>query len=212
MLDLKEIQDYAEAHSSPENELLKKISRETHLYVMHPRMLSGHLQGLLLSMLSGMLAPDRILEIGTYTGYSAICLAQGLKPGGELITIEHDAELEERATGYFAEAGLASTIRMMIGDGKTLVPGLEGFFDLVFIDADKKDYPVLYQLVMEKIRPGGYILADNVLWGGKIFGDVAAADRDTRGIKEFNRMVTNDERAENLLLPFHDGLMLIRRK
>jgi caffeoyl-CoA O-methyltransferase len=211
-MDGIEFLEYAEAHSSPESELLKKISRETHLFVMHPRMLSGHLQGLLLSMLSGMLAPERILEIGTYTGYSAICLAQGLKPGGELITIEHDPELEERATAYFAEAGLASTIRMIIGDGKTVVPRLEGFFDLVFIDADKKDYPGLYLLAMDKTRSGGYILADNVLWGGKILGEAAAADRDTRGIQEFNRMVANDERAENLLLPFHDGLMLIRRK
>jgi predicted O-methyltransferase YrrM len=209
---MDEIMEYAEAHSSHESELLRRINRETHLYVMHPRMLSGPLQGGLLRMLSCMIRPKRILEIGTYTGYSALCLAEGLAENGELITIEHDPELEARATGYFREAGMDQRIRMMIGEAETLIPALNGDFDLVFIDADKRDYPRIYSLVMEKTKAGAFILADNVLWAGKVLRDVPDSDRDTHGIRQFNALVTKDERAENVLLPFHDGLMLIRRK
>jgi predicted O-methyltransferase YrrM len=205
------LESYAEAHSSPEDALLQRINRETHLYVMHPRMLSGHLQGALLKMIACMLRPQRILEIGTYTGYSAICLSQGLAEVGELITIEHDPELEERASGYFKEAGLQNRIKMIIGEAGDIIPSLSGSFDLVFIDADKRDYPALYSLAMEKVQVGGFILADNVLWAGKVLNEPASNDYDTRGIQEFNQLVLNDKRAENLLLPFHDGLMMIRK-
>jgi caffeoyl-CoA O-methyltransferase len=206
------VSEYASDMSSPESELLKKINRETHLYVMHPRMLSGHIQGAFLRMLSLMIRPRRILELGTYTGYSAICLAQGLQPGGELITIEHDPELEERASGYFREAGLNHCIRMITGEAITILQGLDGQFDLVFLDADKKDYPALYETLIEKTTSGGFIIVDNVLWGGKIFQPIAGSDKDSRGIAEFNKMAAADPGTENVLLPLHDGLMLIRKK
>jgi caffeoyl-CoA O-methyltransferase len=207
-----QLQEYAAAFSKPEMELLKKINRETHLHVMHPRMLSGHVLGAFLRMMSTMIKPARILEIGMYTGYSAICLAGGLLPGGEIITIEHDPELEEIASGYFREAGLEKQIRIQIGEAVSVIPKLKGMFDLVFIDADKRDYPDIYKLTIEKTCQGGYIIADNVLWGGKVFDEVRESDHDTQGIMKFNEIVRNDERVDNVLLPFRDGIMLIRKK
>ena len=204
--------EYAEAHTTAESELLQKINRETHLYVMHPRMLSGVIKGSLLRFISRMIRPQRNLEIGTYTGYSALCLAEGLQEQGELITIEHDPELEDRACGYFREAGKDGQIKMLMGEGIEVLNTVEGPFDLAFIDADKRDYPELYERVMEKVCPGGFILADNVLWGGKVLKDAPDADQDTNGMKRFNDRVQKDERAENVMLPFQDGLMLIRKK
>jgi predicted O-methyltransferase YrrM len=203
--------EYAEQMSSDEPELLRRLNRDTHLHVMHPRMLSGHIQGAFLSMLSHMIRPKRILEIGTYTGYSAICMHGGLQEGGEIITIEHDPELREMAEAYFSEAGIAASIRLINGEAEEVIASLEGEFDLCFLDADKRDYPKLYPLLMQRTRIGGYIIADNVLWSGKILKPPASGDRDTRGLQEFNLMVKKDQRADNLLLPFDDGLMMIRK-
>jgi len=203
------LQEYAEQHCSPESELLRKINRDTYAKVMMPRMLSGHLQGKVLSMISQMISPSRILEIGTYTGYSAICLASGLKANGKLITVDINEELEDRVRTYIKEAGLADKIDYRIGNATSLVPQLEETFDLVFIDADKENYSRYYDLVFDKIRVGGYILADNVLWSGKVLDQ--KPDKDTRAILEFNRKVQDDPRVENVLLPIRDGIMMIRK-
>jgi caffeoyl-CoA O-methyltransferase len=204
--------EYAQAMSKPESSVLSRLNRDTHLHVMHPRMLSGHIPGALLSLLSQMIQPQRILEIGTYTGYSCICLVNGLAPDGEIITIEHDPELREMALAYFDEAGILPQVQLLNGEAAAILSGLDGPFDLCFLDADKRDYTILYPLIMERLRPGGFLIADNVLWSGKVLEVAASGDKDTKGLQEFNLMVRNDERADNVLLPFHDGLMLIRKK
>lgn len=203
------IQRYAEQHTSEESPLLSRINRDTHAQVMMPRMLSGHLQGRLLAMISAMIHPRRILEIGTYTGYSALCLAEGLAPQGKLITLDINEELEGRVRKYIAEAGLQEAIDYRIGDAGTLIPGIDEVFDLVFIDADKERYSKYYDLVIDKIRPGGFILADNVLRDGKVLDE--KTDKDTRAIQEFNRKIHADPRVENVLLPVRDGIMLLRK-
>lgn len=207
-----ELWEYAMQMSKPESELLSRLNRDTHLHVMHPRMLSGHIPGALLSMLSQMIQPKSILEVGTFTGYSCICLAKGLADDGKIITIEHDPELREMAEEYFSEAGILSKITMITGEAVEAIGHLNGPFDLCFLDADKRDYPEIYPLLMERLCAGGYIIADNVLWSGKVLTSPASGDRDTKGLQEFNLMVRNDERADNVLLPFHDGIMLIRKK
>ncbi len=163
-----ELQQYVENHTSPESEVLKKLNRDTHVNVLKPRMLSGHLQGRLLAMISQMLRPQHILEIGTYTGYSAICLAEGLAANGTLHTIDVNAELEEMARRYFAEAGLTNKIKYYLGPALTIIPTLPYIFDLVFIDADKINNATYYDLVIDKVRSGGFIIIDNVLWSGKV--------------------------------------------
>lgn len=200
---------YAESHTSPETDLLKKINRDTHANVLKPRMLSGHLQGRFLSMLTRMIRPETILEIGTYTSYSAICLCEGLRPGGKLITIEKNEELEEKLKEYFRTAGLDKVIDLKIGNALRILPGLEGKFDLVFIDADKENYCNYYDLVIDKVASGGYILADNVLWSGKVIEP--SPDKDTKAILNFNLKVHNDKRVENVLLPIRDGIMVARK-
>ena len=203
---------YAEQHTTPEPALLHRINRETHLSVLRPRMLSGHQQGRLLAMFSKMLQPRQILEIGTYTGYSALCLAEGLQPGGTLHTIDINEELEERVRGYFAEAGLADSIRYHIGNALDIIPTLEATFDLVFIDADKINYATYYDLVIDKVRPGGVIIADNVLWSGKVLEKYRRKlDEDTKAVMDFNRKVHEDARVENILLPVRDGLLVARK-
>lgn len=204
-----ELAAYAEAHTSPETLLLKKINRDTHANVLKPRMLSGHLQGRFLSMISNMIRPSSILEIGTYTGYSAICLCEGLKPGGKLITIEKNEELEVKLKSYFKEAGLEQSIDLRIGDATKILQDLNGNFDLVFIDADKENYSNYFDLVIDKVPAGGYILADNVLWSGKVVD--GSNDKDTRAILAFNDKVHNDPRVENVLLPVRDGIMVARK-
>ena len=204
-----EIQRYAELHTSGETALLKSINRNTHAQVRQPRMLSGHLQGRLLAMLSGMIKPQRILEIGTYTGYSALCLAEGLVESGEIITIDINEELESRVREYINQSELKSKIDYRIGDAMILIPAINEMFDLVFIDADKKNYANYYDLVFEKVKVGGYILADNVLWSGKILAP--NPDQDTRAMLDFNKKIQEDPRVENLLLPVRDGIMLIRK-
>jgi caffeoyl-CoA O-methyltransferase len=203
------IQRYAEQHTSPESELLRKINRDTHAKVTMPRMLSGHLQGRFLAMISQMIRPHRILEIGTYTGYSALCLAEGLPPGGTLVTIDINEELEDKVRTYFEESGLADRIDYRIGDAATIIPSLGGQFDLVFIDADKENYSRYFDLVIDHVREGGIILADNVLWSGKVLQE--KPDKDTRAIIAFNRKIQEDRRVENILLPIRDGILMIRK-
>lgn len=206
------IETYASAHSQPESAILKKISRDTYANVLMPRMLSGHMQGNLLSMLSTMIQPEQILEIGTYTGYSAICLAHGLKENGKLHTIDINEELEDKVRSFFNEAGLTNIINYYIGDASTIIPTIQSTFDLVFIDADKKNYSVYYDLVFDKVRKGGYIIADNVLWSGKVLNVPEKMDADTKAIDAFNKKIHNDSRVEHMLLPVRDGLMIIRKK
>lgn len=203
------LQHYAEQHTSFETDLLKKIDRDTHAKVMMPRMLSGHLQGRVLSMISHMIRPQRILEIGTYTGYSAVCLAEGLQERGKLITIDINEELEDRVRDYFASSSYSDKIEYKIGNAVEVIPGLNETFDLVFIDADKERYSVYFDLIIDKVRTGGFILADNVLWSGKVLD--AKPDKDTRAILEFNKKIQDDPRVENVLLPIRDGIMLMRK-
>lgn len=204
-----EIQEYCEAHTSAENSLLKSINRDTHANVLMPRMLSGQLQGRLLAFISQMIKPERILEIGTYTGYSALCLAEGLTKTGKLITIDINEELETRVRKYFEQSAYNSQIDFRIGNALEIIPTLTDSFDLVFIDADKINYSKYYDLVIDKVKPGGFILADNVLWSGKILAP--NPDKDTRAILEFNRKVAEDARVENVLLPVRDGIMVARK-
>jgi caffeoyl-CoA O-methyltransferase len=203
------LQLYSEQHTSTESDLLKKINRDTHARILKPRMLSGHFQGRLLSMISHMVRPKAILEIGTYTGYSAICLAEGMADGGKLLTIDVNEELEHVVRTYFEEAGLTASIDYRIGNALNIIPSLTGPFDLVFIDADKENYAQYYDLVFNLVPLGGYILADNVLWSGKVLDE--RPDKDTRAILEFNKRVHLDPRVEHLLLPIRDGIMIVRK-
>jgi predicted O-methyltransferase YrrM len=203
---------YAEAHTSPESELLQQLNRNTRAHVVAPRMLSGHLQGRFLSMISRMIRPRRILEIGTYTGYSALCLAEGLTDDGQLITIDHNEELGPFARSYWQQSPLNAKIDLRIGLAADIIPTLDEPFDLVFIDADKRNNALYYDLVLDKLRPGGFILADNVLWSGKVIEPVRASDQDTPTVLAFNQMVQNDQRVENVLLPVRDGIMMIRKR
>ncbi len=202
-----ELMRYVERYSTPEEAYLWELDRDTQANVLMPRMLSGHLQGNLLAVFSRMIRPRRVLEIGTFTGYSAICLAQGLTDDGYVITIDVNEELEDMAKGAFAKAGLVDKIKQLVGDAREVVPPLTDTFDLVFIDADKASYGLYYQMVMPKVRKGGLIIADNVLWSGKVLAQ--NPDKDTKIIQAFNEMVQADERVVNTLLPVRDGLMLI---
>jgi predicted O-methyltransferase YrrM len=203
------LQAYSEDHTTVESDLLQKINRDTHAHVLSPRMLSGHLQGRVLSMISHMVRPARVLEIGTYTGYSALCLAEGLAPGGKLVTIDINEELEDRVRTYFKASAFEQQIDYRIGDARKIIPALSDTFDLVFIDADKASYGTYFDLVIDKVRPGGFMLADNVLWSGKVLNE--QPDKDTRVLLEFNRKINEDQRVENVLLPIRDGIMLIRK-
>jgi caffeoyl-CoA O-methyltransferase len=209
----EELQRYAEEHTSPESEILHKINRQTHLEVMKPRMLSGHMQGRLLSMFSQMIKPKQILEVGTYTGYSAVCLAEGLQPGGTLHTIDKNEELEDRVRDYFEEAELTEQINYYIGNALEIIPTIDATFDLVFIDADKINNARYYDMVIDRMATGGYIIADNVLWSGKVLAKYRKKlDEDTAALLEFNKKVHNDDRVENILLPIRDGLLVARKK
>ncbi len=206
----QELANYCNVHTNPENELLQELNRQTNLKIMMPRMLSGHLQGRFLSMISHMIKPDLILEIGTYTGYSALCMAEGLKPNGKIITLDINAEIESFVRTYFAKSELNSKIDYRIGNALEIIPQLNLQFDLVFIDADKINYLNYYNLVIDKIKPGGYVIADNVLWSGRILED--KKDKDTLAICAFNDFVMNDVRVEKVMAPIRDGLYLIRKK
>ncbi|WP_324676103.1 O-methyltransferase [Hymenobacter sp. GOD-10R] len=211
---MDELNSYAETHTSPELDVLRRLNRETHVQVLAPRMLSGHLQGRLLSMISHMVRPRRILELGTFTGYSALCLAEGLAPDGELHTVEQNPELEDRIRRYVAEAGLAERIRLHIGQALDLLPSFQETWDLVFIDADKINNDAYYELVLPHVRPGGFILIDNVLWSGKALASypVKPADKDAHAVRAFNDKVQQDERVENVLLPVRDGILIVRKR
>ena len=206
------MEDYIAAYSQPQDQVLAWLEKQTHLRTNHARMLCGPVEGKLLEMISGMISPGRILEIGAFTGYSSICLARGLKKGGMLDTLESNDELEDLIREAYRRAGLEDRIRLYLGDAKKIIPGLDKIYDLVFIDANKREYTRYYDLVWDKVRPGGYILADNVLWNGKVFSEQAPGDAQTRGIMEFNERVRNDPRVENVILPLRDGLSLIRKK
>lgn len=207
----EQIEEYARLMSEPESDLLKKLNRETHAMVLQPRMLSGHLQGRFLSLISKLLQPSLIVEIGTYTGYSALCLAEGLKQDGKLITIDVNEELEAFSRSFFNESKFASQIDYRIADAQYEIPTIDGPIDLVFIDADKKNNDLYFELLIDKIRPGGLIMVDNVLWSGKII-DEKAQDKSTMALKAFNEKCSKDSRVEQLLLPLRDGILLLRKK
>ena len=207
----EELTHYLENSCEPENELLKHINRETHLKVSMPRMLSGHYQGKLLSMISKMINPERILEIGTFTGYATLCLAEGLRENGRIYTIDINLELEDMVRSNFKRSDLDSKIMYQIGDAKEIIPTLNEIFDLVFIDADKKNNATYYDMIIDKVRSGGLILVDNVLWNGKVLYE-GVSDQKTSFISKFNEMVSSDQRVEKLILPVRDGLFLIRKK
>lgn len=203
---------YCELHSEEEPALLKELNRETHLKVLSPRMLSGHLQGRLLSFISKLKQPQKILEIGTYTGYSAICLAEGLALTGELITIDTNEETNLIAQNYFNQSAYAKKIKLIQGEAKLIIPTLNSTFDLVFIDADKINYPIYFDLIIDKVPKGGIIIADNVLWKGKVIGEDTSMDTTTKIIHSFNEKVKSDQRITPLLLPVRDGLLLMIKK
>ena len=200
---------YTESHTSPESDILSKINRDTQANVLKPRMLSGHLQGRVLAMISQLMQPKLILEIGTYTGYSAICLSEGLQSGGSLISIDINEELAPRVKKNFADAGVAHKIDYRIGNALEIIPSIQAAIDLVFIDADKANYSNYFDLVIDKVRHNGVILADNVLWSGKVID--GSHDKDTQAILEFNAKVHTDKRVENVLLPIRDGIMMLRK-
>lgn len=203
---------YAEVHTTAESPVLKELNRETQAHVLNPRMLSGHLQGRVLSMISHMIRPQFILEIGTYTGYSAICLCEGLQQHGKLITLDINEELTDMVHTYFNKAGLGHKVEHITGDAIAIIPTLHANFDLVFIDADKMNYSRYYDLVFDRVNARGYIIADNVLWSGNILKSQSEMDDETKAISFFNEKVQNDNRVENVLMPIRDGLMIVRKK
>ncbi|MFP4467971.1 MAG: O-methyltransferase [Bacteroidales bacterium] len=205
------IEDYASAFSDAEPEVLKKLNRDTRAKVLQSRMLSGHLQGRLLSFISRMIKPTRILEIGTYTGYSALCLAEGLTKTGKLHTIDHNPELEDFAAVYFEMAGMDSRIVQHVGEAIDVIPSLKESFDLVFLDADKKNYVRYFELILPKLPKGGVVLADNVLWSGKVVEPPDEKDEEAMGIVRFNQHVRDHKGVRQLLLPLRDGLMVIEK-
>lgn len=207
-----DLQEYIEGHTEEESILLQKINRDTHVNVLMPRMLSGHLQGRVLSMISHMVKPSCVLEIGTYTGYATLCMAEGMDKNGEIITIDVNEELEERVRTNFKEANVELKIDYRVGNAVEIIPTLDKQFDLVFIDADKMNYSRYFDLIIDEVSPGGYILADNVLWSGKVVEeDIKSGDKDTVGILEFNRKVHEDPRVSNVLFPIRDGIMVLRK-
>lgn len=205
------INNYAEDFTSPESDILQELNRETYLKVLMPRMLSGHLQGRALAMFSKMIRPKNILEIGTYTGYSAICMAEGLQENGKLISIDINEEYEERVKRYWEKAGIEKKTEMLIGDATEIIPQLTHNFDLVFMDADKENYPTYFELLIDKLPSGAYIIADNVLWSGKVTEPPKKNDRETQALQKFNQLILSDNRVENVLLPVRDGLNIIRK-
>jgi caffeoyl-CoA O-methyltransferase len=207
----KKLEQYLLAHTSSEDPVLEDLYRQTFIRFVNPNMASGHHQGKLLELISFMIRPENILEIGTFTGYSAICLSKGLKPGGKLITIDINDELTAFSRSYFCQAGADSQITQMTGRAQDIIPGLDLMFDLVFIDADKIEYIEYYRLIFPKVKPGGFILADNVLWGGKVL-EPETNDPQARGIIEFNEMIRNETNIEDVIIPIRDGLMLIHKK
>jgi len=207
----KEIEEFILEHTEKEPEILKALNHETWEKVLMPRMLSGHLQGRVLSMLSNMIKPKTILEIGTYTGYSALCFAEGLKKNGKIYTIDINEELKPMVDKYLEKAHLKNTVINLIGNALDIIPTIKETFDMVFIDADKTNYCNYYDLVFDKVKPGGYIIADNVLWSGKVIDPVAHSDADTIALIEYSKKINKDKRVQNILFPIRDGLMIARK-
>lgn len=207
----EQLESYIENHSESEPELLKQLNRETHQKILQPRMLSGAYQGRVLSMISKLVNPKYILEIGTYTGYSALCLAEGLQKDGELHTIDINEELADFQRKYFDASDYSEQIHQYIGDALKIIPTLDRTFDVVFIDADKENYVHYFHLVIDKLKPGGIILSDNVLWSGKVLEPLKKDDISTKEILEYNRLLKNDKRIETLMLPIRDGLTVSRK-
>jgi len=206
------IEQYVNEHTSNESEILRSLDRETHQKILQPRMLSGHLQGRVLSMISHMIKPKNVLEIGTYTGYSALCFAEGLAKGGRIDTIDHNEELEPIVSRYVKEAGMEGVIHHHIGESLDIISKLDYTYDIVFIDADKENYLNYYNIIFGKVPVGGYIIADNVLWSGKVLNRKEVEnDTDTRALVEYNKKITADKRVENVLFPIRDGLMIARK-
>lgn len=206
----KRVEDYIFAHLGSESTVLSELYRYTNLHVLYPGMISGHEQGRLLSMISHMIRPDQILEIGTFTGYSSICLAEGLNVNGHLHTIEQNDEIADTASAFFEKAGLIDRITLYVGDALEIIPTLGICFDLVFIDAAKKQYLDYYHAVFDKVKSGGYILVDNILWYGKVADD-AFQDETTNKLREFNHFVSNDVRVESAIVQNRDGLFILRK-
>lgn len=206
------LENYITVHSENEPAVLEELARETHLKVLQPRMLSGHFQGRVLSLISKITRPKNILEIGTYTGYSAICLAEGLSQDGKLHTIDINEELYDLQRRYFNKSGYGAMIEQHTGNALEIIPNIDVTFDLVFIDADKPNYANYFHLVIEKMNPGGIILSDNVLWSGKVVEDVKASDKSTKAIMEYNQLLKDDPRVETVIFPIRDGLTLSRVK
>ena len=209
------LEEYIEQHSSPENEVLSAINRDTNIHVLNPHMLSGQVQGRVLSFLSQMIRPKRILELGTFTGYSALCLAEGLPDDGELITIEHNDELEPIIRRNLALSPLGKKIQLVIGDAKEVLSSFNirhSTFNIIFVDADKREYVAYYDLIFDLVAPGGWILADNTLWDGHIIDPAYDRDKQTLGLRAFNDRIASDPRVEQVILPLRDGLTLIHKK
>jgi caffeoyl-CoA O-methyltransferase len=207
----KEIDDYACNYTDAEDPVLYELNRATNQKILQPRMLSGHLQGKILEMFSKMIQPRFILEIGTYTGYSAICLAKGLQSDGKLLTIDVNEELEDFTRSFFEKAGITNQVDFRIDNALNVIDGINDPIDLVFIDADKENYAAYFDLVIDKVRPGGYIIADNVLWSGKVVQELDPKDKETKGIIAYAEKVKNDARVENVLMPVRDGLLISRK-
>lgn len=206
------LEEYISAHIAPEGELLTALYRETNIRLLNPRMASGHIQGRLLKMLTQMICPERVLEIGTFSGYSAICIAEGLSGGGVLHTVEVDDELEDFIRRWIGRAGMDEKIKLHIGSALDVVPQLALQFDMVFMDGEKREYPAYYEMLLEYVRPGGYILADNTLWDGHVIDSAYDRDQQTLAVRHFNDIVAHDERVEVAMIPVRDGLTLIRKK
>lgn len=206
------IEKYIEQHTDKEPELLRQLNRETHSKVLRPRMLSGHYQGRLLSLISQLVAPKNILEIGTYTGYSALCLAEGLRQDGALHTIDINEELYDLQRRYFDQSGMGERIHQHIGDARTIIPELDMKFDFVFIDADKPNYSTYLDLIFDKLTSGGVLLSDNVLWSGKVSQDLQEGDTSTQALIQYNKRLAEDDRFTTVMLPIRDGLTISRKK
>lgn len=207
-----EIEAYILSHSDEEGDLLRALNRDANVNLLRPRMLSGHLQGRLLKMFCRMMRPRRVLEIGTYTGYATLCLAEGMEEGGLVHTLEINDEMEDFIQKYLARSPHCDKVRLHIGDAMQIIPQLDETFDMVFIDADKRLYSAYYDLVFPRVRQGGLILADNTLWDGKVVDEVAPTDKQTLGILRFNEKIKADDRVEKVILPLRDGLTLIWKK
>ncbi len=207
----KDIEQYIEEHTSKEDVVLESLNRETHLKTYYPRMLSGHVQGKFLEMLTHMIQPNRILEIGTFTGYSALAMANGMKDTAILYTLEVNDEMKDFIESYIQQSPRKDQIKLLMGNALDIIPALNESFDMVFIDADKEQYIDYYEMAMDKLNQGGFIIADNVLWDGKVLQERNASDKETRALQDFNTHVSRDARVEQLIVSVRDGLLIARK-